>query len=80
MASFNIHIAAGILYAEKNKINNIDEFYSGILEPDLCEDKNLAHYTHELNKTNLIKYLKEKVTLVDFLNNNKDLKDNYTKG
>lgn len=46
MASLNVHLAIGKLYLEKNKnISNEEEYYKGIIAPDLVEDKNKSHYT-----------------------------------
>lgn len=58
MASFNIHLAVGKRYIEKNKqIKNKKEFYKGIIDPDLVEDKKISHYTGERNKKDVLDYL-----------------------
>lgn len=83
MASFNIHLAVGKLYLMKNyKINEIEsekEFLSGIIEPDLEDDKIISHYSKTINKNNLLEYLSGKVDLIKFLKEEK-INNDYQKG
>lgn len=70
MASFNIRLAVGKRYLEKN--NNIKDeaaFYAGIIEPDLVDNKDVSHYTGIRNKDNLLEYLANKVLLDKYLEN-----------
>lgn len=79
MASFNIHLAVGKRYIEKSKsIENLNEFYKGIIEPDLS-DKKISHYTGLQDKTDLLNYLANKVQLNEYLNNN-IIDSDYEKG
>lgn len=79
MASFNIHLAVGKRYLDKHKINNVNEFMRGIIEPDLTPNKNQSHYTKERYDNTLLTYLNTKVDLRAFLNKNK-INDDYMKG
>lgn len=80
MPGFNIHLAIGKKYIEKQKYKNnsekdiiIDErsFYNGIVAPDLVTDKSISHYATEKDNSDLEKYLKEKVRLDLYLKDNK---------
>ena len=71
MASLNVHLAIGKLYLEKNKnISNEEEYYKGIIAPDLVEDKNKSHYTEYLDKSNLKFYLTNRINLLKYLKEN----------
>ena len=68
MASFNIHLAVGKRYAEKsNLIENLEDFYRGLVAPDLVDDKKFSHFSGILDKSNLIDYLSNKVLLNEYL-------------
>ena len=81
MASFHTHWAVGKRYVEKhNKICNVEEFYRGIIAPDLVTDKKISHYSSEKrNKENIFEYLANKVLLNKFLENEK-IDTDYQKG
>lgn len=83
MASFNIHLAVGKIYLMKNdnkhEIENESQFLSGIIEPDLEDDKIISHYSKTINKNNLLEYLAGKVDLIKFLNEEK-INNDYQKG
>ncbi|HOO68045.1 MAG TPA: hypothetical protein PLC53_01600 [Bacilli bacterium] len=79
MASFNIHIAIGIRYIEKNNIKNKEELLKGVVAPDLTDDKRESHYASNVSKDNLIEYLESKVMLNEFLNRN-EIDSDYNKG
>lgn len=79
MASFNIHLAIGKIYEGKNIVKDINSFYNGIIAPDLAKDKIISHYTGTSDRSDLIKYLKTKVQLTEFLNKN-NLDNDYIKG
>ncbi len=88
MPGFNIHLAIGKKYIEKQKYKNnsekdiiIDErsFYNGIVAPDLVTDKKVSHYTAETNTSNLEKYLQGKVRLDLYLKENK-VETDFEKG
>lgn len=80
MASFNIHLAIGKRYIEKSKsIKNMNDFYKGIIDPDLVNDKKISHYTSVQDKTNLLKYLAGKVQLNEYLKIN-NIDNDYNKG
>ena len=75
MPGFNIHLAIGKRYIEKQKnkkdvIKNENSFYNGLVAPDLVNDKKISHYTTETNKNNLEKYLLGKVRLDLYLKDN----------
>ena len=72
MASFSIHLAVGKRYIEKTSIIKDEKnFYRGVISPDLSLDKNSSHYTGSLDKTNLEKFLSQKVLLYNYLISNK---------
>lgn len=80
MASFSIHLAIGKRYFEKSKtISNEKEFFRGIIEPDLVEDKKTSHYAGIRDKNDLLNYLSNKVLLYKFLLNEK-IDTDYQKG
>ena len=80
MASFNIHLAVGKRYIEKNSnINNIEEFYKGIIDPDLAINKKVSHYSGKQNKSNILEYLANKVLLNEFLSK-ETIDTDYQKG
>ena len=84
MPGFNIHLAIGKRYIEKQKnkkdvIKNENSFYNGLVAPDLVNDKKISHYTTETNKNNLEKYLLGKVRLDLYLKENK-VETDFEKG
>lgn len=80
MPGFNIHLSVAKRYAEKhNEIKNLDDFYKGVLAPDLVEDKKVSHYTVLQDKNNLVKHLENKVNLENYLKSN-CVKSDYEKG
>jgi hypothetical protein len=79
MASFNIHLAIAKRYAKKNGVENLKAFYSGTIDPDLVEDKNVSHYTGTRNKDDLLTYLQLKVQLPQFLSESA-IDNDYEKG
>lgn len=81
MPGFNIHLAIGKRYIEKQKniIKNENSFYNGLVAPDLVTDKKVSHYTAETNTSNLEKYLQGKVRLDLYLKENK-VETDFEKG
>ena len=80
MASFNIHLAIGKQYIEKrSQIKNKDEFYKGIIAPDLVENKAETHYSGQQDKDDLLYYLSKKVQLEKFIEKEK-IDTDYQKG
>ncbi len=80
MASFNIHLAVAKRYNDKNFIGNSEDFYKGIIDPDLEEYENKLHYTESnRNREHLISYLQGKTNLPWFLSEN-NIDTDYNKG
>lgn len=80
MASFQIHLMIGKKYLQKNSsILKKEEFYQGVIAPDLEKDKSKSHYSGPLDKNNLCEYLKNKVNLKDYLKENQ-IDTDYQKG
>jgi len=79
LPSFNIHIAVGNMYQKNNEIRNEVEFFKGIVEPDMVNDKVLTHFSGEVDKDSVIRSLERKINLVKFLDNHSILND-YNKG
>lgn len=78
MAGFHIHIAIGKEYLKKNEIININEFYKGIIDPDLGCKKD-THYSGYQDKNNLKEYLANKVDLKKYVMVN-EINTDYQKG
>lgn len=80
MPGFQIHIAIGKRYLDKHRnIQKSEDFFYGVIAPDFVEDKTKSHYTIKTPKDNLKEYLKNKVNLEKFLQENK-IKTDYDKG
>lgn len=80
MAGLNIHFVIAKRYIAKNKnILNEHEFYQGNLDPDLAQDKEKSHYSGVQFKGNLVEYLKNKVLLNKYLDEN-SIDSDYDKG
>lgn len=81
MPSFSIHLAIGKRYIEKNNglIKDINDFFKGIIEPDLVENKYVSHYTVCVSTSNLLQCIENKVHLEKFLKNEK-INTDYQKG
>lgn len=80
MASFVIHLAIGKRYYEKsNLIQDKNEFYNGIVDPDLVKDKALSHYTGQRDNNDLISFLLKKVQLYEYLKK-ENIDSDYQKG
>ena len=71
MASFAIHLAVGKVYSTYHTIYDEKEFVRGILAPDLVDNKAQSHYTLKNRGNSLESYLKTKVNLRKFLEENK---------
>jgi len=78
MASIQIHIVIGEEFLKQNKNINKKEFMAGIIETDIINDGKM-HYSTYKDKTNLKDYLKNKVNLKKFLEENK-IDNDYNKG
>lgn len=59
MPGYIIHLAVGKVYSSNNEIKNTEEFYNGIIAPDLQQDKAKSHYGPCSSEPNLEKFLKE---------------------
>lgn len=58
MPSFTIHLAVAKKYLEKHKGENREEFYRGVIDPDL-NDKRASHYGKNSSSPDLNKYYSE---------------------
>lgn len=79
MASFNIHLAIGQRYIEKNGFLDEKEFLRGIIEVDLTDNKKKTHYTGFNNQNNLLLWAKERVLLNKYLEK-ENINTDYQKG
>lgn len=79
MASLGIHLAVAKVYLDHFPIQNQKEFISGILDPDLVQDKDISHYTDKERGDTLESNLKTKVNLKRYLEEN-DISSDYQKG
>ena len=80
MASYDIHLAVGKRYIQKNaNIKNEEKFYRGILAPDITDNKIISHYSDACIGDSLIEALEKKVNLKKYLDKNK-IDTDYDKG
>lgn len=79
MPGFQIHIAVGKRYIKKHRIENTKDFLRGTIAPDFVEDKSKSHYTRKTSKNTLKEYLKNKVDINTFLEENR-IDTDYKKG
>lgn len=80
MASYDIHLAVGKRYIEKNmNINNDKEFYNGVLAPDITDNKMISHYSDICVTDDLLESVEKKVNLSKYLDKN-DINCDYNKG
>lgn len=59
MPGYVIHLSIANKYLEKNHIEDINEFYNGVIAPDLTNDKSKTHYGNGSSNTHLSLYLSE---------------------
>ena len=57
MPGFVIHLSIANKYLKMNKIEDKDDFYNGVIAPDLTDDKSTTHYGSGSSETNLREYL-----------------------
>lgn len=79
MASIHIHLAVGMKYLEYHSGLNKDEFLDGIIVPDFAPDDKKSHYSKIQDKRSLKSYLANKISLIDYLQEN-EVSDDYQKG
>lgn len=58
MPSFTIHLAVAKKYLEKHKNENEEEFYNGVIDPDL-KDKKTSHFGKYSSTPDLNRYCRE---------------------
>lgn len=58
MPGYIIHLAVGSVYLQNNKIENLESFYKGIIEPDMITDKTKSHYGPSSSQPGLNKFIK----------------------
>lgn len=75
MPCLAMHLAIAKKYTEKHPEEKID-FIKGTIAPDISEDKKESHYGDKMVSEDPIEYLKKKVNLVKFLENN-TINSNY---
>lgn len=76
MPSFHIHLVISNKFVEKNTIIDRMAFFRGTMDPDMVEDKAVSHYTASEDRSDLRKYLKQKVSLPEYLKHN-DIDSDY---
>lgn len=79
MPSFAVHLAIATIYLSRNPQENKDEFIRGSIEVDITNNTDKAHYTGNPDKSVLSHYLKEKVNLKRFVEENK-ISTSYDRG
>ena len=58
MPSFTIHLAVAKKYIEKHPEENKEEFYRGVIDPDL-KDKSVSHFGPNSSSPDLNRYIQE---------------------
>ena len=58
MPGYVIHLAVGKIYEQNNKINNLNDFERGIIEPDISKNKVKSHFGPYSSQPGLNKFLK----------------------
>lgn len=66
MPGFVIHLSIANKYLENNYIENSQDFYKGIISPDLTDDKAKTHYGNGSSETNLKEYLSKNKIVTSF--------------
>lgn len=59
MPGYVIHLSIANKYLEKNNTENRNEFFKGVIAPDLTDNKLITHYGNGSSETNLQLYLSE---------------------
>ena len=70
MASYAIHLAISELYLKKHSDENYEDFITGTIDVDDAEDRIKSHYTGDTDKSNLKRFLTQKVLLGDYVKAN----------
>ena len=71
MASVAFHIVAGKEYCKKHKIDNIQDFVSGCIAPDIAQDRIVSHYGKKRLASSYTDAILNKVDLYAFCTKNK---------
>ena len=79
MASYAIHLAISELYLKKHSDENYDDFINGTIDVDDTDDKIKSHFTGNTDKSNLKRFLTQKVILADYVKSNK-INTSYDRG
>ena len=58
MPGYVIHLAVGKVYAQNNKIEDLNVFERGIIEPDMVENKAISHYGPYSSQPGLNQFVK----------------------
>ncbi|MCI8655226.1 MAG: hypothetical protein HFJ48_05100 [Clostridia bacterium] len=66
MPGYVIHLAVANKYLETNYIENHQNFYKGVIAPDLTNDKTKTHYGNGSSETNLKEYLTKNQIVTSF--------------
>lgn len=57
MPGYIIHLAIGKIYAQHNKIKDLEDFEKGLIAPDMTNDKTKSHYGPYSSQPGLNKYI-----------------------
>jgi len=79
MASYAVHLAVANVYLEKNKNENREDFINGTIDVDYVDDKVSSHYTGNIDKSNLKRFLSQKVILPNYVKKNQ-IDTSYNRG
>ena len=70
MASYAIHLAISELYLKKHSDEKYDDFINGTIDVDCAIDKIKSHFTGNTDKSDLKRFLTQKVILADYVKSN----------
>lgn len=79
MASYAIHLAISELYLKKHSDENYEDFITGTIDVDDTADRIKSHYTGNTDKSNLKRFLTQKVLLDDYVKSN-SIQTSYDRG
>lgn len=79
MASYAIHLAISELYLKKHSDENYEDFITGTIDVDDTEDRIKSHYTGNTDKSNLKRFLTQKVLLDNYVKAN-SIQTSYDRG
>lgn len=79
MASYAIHLAISELYLKKHSDEKYEDFINGTIDVDCAADRIKSHFTGNTDKSNLKRFLTQKVILFNYVKSNR-IDTSYDRG